>query len=273
MIVNLIAGIITGFIVSVPPMGPIAFAMISRGFKNEVGEGRGIALGAAFMDFVFCLVAFAGINLIISYLPQSAEDFYTAHISLIEMLLTFTGCAVVILYGVKIIRSKSELGKLETEDPAKLNPAYKRAGVMKARAEGIAKKVKIPQSLKPRIKTKPAEIKRSKLYGMFFMGVLLCLSSVTVPASWIALVGYLKGFNFLNASFFGGFLFSVGAFLGTYGWFYLLLKLITWNKKRINSKSIKKLNVIAGIVLLIIGVILFVKALISLTGIYIFFSP
>lgn len=259
MIVNLIAGILTGFIVSVPPMGPIAFAMISRGFRNQVSEGKGIALGAAFMDFVFCLVAFAGITLLVSYLPPAAEDFYTANIALIEMLLTFTGCVVVILYGIKIIRSKAELGKLETEDPAKLNPAYKRAGMMKQRAEGIAKK--IPQSLKL------PETKKSKLFGMFFMGVLLCLSSVTVPASWIALVGYLKGYNFLNSSFLGGFLFSVGAFLGTYGWFYLLLRLITGNRKRINSKSIKKLNVIAGIILLIIGIFLFVKALTSLTGI------
>ena len=38
MILNLLAGILTGFIVSIPPMGPIAFAVISRGFNNEINE-------------------------------------------------------------------------------------------------------------------------------------------------------------------------------------------------------------------------------------------
>jgi arginine exporter protein ArgO len=89
------------------------------------------------------------------------------------------------------------------------------------------------------------------------------MSSLTLPASWIALVGYLKGYNFLNSSFLGGLLFSIGAFTGTFAWFYTLLKLITGNKKRINQETVNKLNVIAGIILLILGVFLFVKAAVS----------
>lgn len=258
MIVNLIAGILTGFIVSVPPMGPIAFAMISRGFKGEVREGKAIALGTAFMDFVYCLIAFAGIAVIISFLPLSFENFYAANVHSIETVLTFAGCAVVILYGIKIIRSKTELKRLETEDPAGLNPAYKRAVMLKEKADRAARKLKV--SLKASI----PEVKKKNLFGMFFMGALLCLSSLTVPASWIALVGYLEGYNFLDSSFTGGLLFSAGAFAGTYIWFYILLKLIAGNKKRINSKTIKKLNIIAGAILLLIGVFLFIKAIISL---------
>jgi hypothetical protein len=95
------------------------------------------------------------------------------------------------------------------------------------------------------------------------MGVLLCLSSLTLPASWIALVGYLKGYNFLNASFLGGLLFSAGAFIGTFAWFYILLRLITGNKKRINQSTVNKLNVIAGIILLVLGIFLLIKAVVS----------
>lgn len=97
LIINLIAGILTGFIVSVPPMGPIAFAMISKGFKNEVREGKAIALGAAFMDFFYCLIAFGGITLIISFFPSFASDFYARNTYLIEIVLTFSGCAIVII--------------------------------------------------------------------------------------------------------------------------------------------------------------------------------
>src|SRR3970282_1454335 len=111
MIINLIAGILTGIIVSIPPIGPIAFAMISKGFKNEVREGKAIALGAAFMDFFYCLIAFGGINLIISFFPLVVSDFYAKNAYMIEIVLTFSGCIIVMIYGLKILRSKITYNK------------------------------------------------------------------------------------------------------------------------------------------------------------------
>lgn len=255
MIVNLLAGIITGFIVSIPPMGPVAFALISKGFKNEVKEGKAIALGASFMDFFYCLLAFGGISLIISFLPSAASDFYLNNTYIIEIALTFAGCAVVIIYGLKIMRSKITYSKLEAVKTAKYNSAVVKSGRLSEKALMVAKRLRVP------------EIKDSNLFGLFFMGILLCLSSLTLPASWLALIGYLKGYNFLDSSFAGGLLFSAGAFIGTFGWFYLLLKLITGNKKRINPETVNKLNVIAGIILLLLGAFLFVKAAVSLADI------
>jgi threonine/homoserine/homoserine lactone efflux protein len=251
VIVNLIAGILTGFIVSIPPMGPIAFAIISKGFNNEIKEGKAIAFGAAFMDFFYCLIAFGGISLIISFFPSVAADFYAKNADMIKIVLTFSGCVVVLIYGLKIMRSKTTYNKLEEEESAKFNSAFTRASKLSERAKNIAKHLKVP------------EIKKSNSFGLFFMGVLLCLSSLTLPASWIAIVGYLKGYNFLNSSFPGGLLFSIGAFTGTLAWFYTLLKLITGNKKRINQATVNKLNIIAGIILLMLGVFLFVKAAVS----------
>jgi threonine/homoserine/homoserine lactone efflux protein len=256
LLVNIIAGAITGFIVSVPPMGPIAFAIISKGFKNEIKEGKAIALGAAFMDFFYCLLAFGGINLFISFFPSAASDFYAKNAYVIEIALTFSGCAVVIIYGLKIMRSKITYDKLETKESAKFNSAYSKASKLTEKAEYVAKRLKAP------------EINKSNSIGLFFMGVLLCLSSLTLPASWIALVGYLKGFNFLNSSFPGGLSFSLGAFTGTLGWFFMLMKLITGNKKRITQATVNKLNVIAGVVLLILGVFLFIKAAVSVFSIF-----
>jgi len=248
MLINLIAGILTGFIVSIPPVGPIAFAMISKGFKNELREGKAIAFGAAFMDFLYCLIAFAGITLIISFFPLTASDFYAANAYVIEIVLTFSGCVIVIIYGLKVMRSKITYDKLEAEESVKYNSALARASKLSEKAKNMAKHLKV------------LEINKSNLFGLFFMGVLLCMSSLTLPASWIALVGYLKGYNFLNSSVLGGILFSIGAFAGTLAWFYTLLKLITGNKKRINQAIVNKLNIIAGIILLILGIILFVKA-------------
>lgn len=248
MIINLIAGMLTGFIVSIPPMGPIAFAMISKGFNNEVNEGKAIALGAAFMDFFYCLLAFGGIALLISFFPSSVSEFYDVNSKEIEIVLTFSGCAVVIFYGIKIMRSKITFDRLEKVKSAKYKSAYEKANIISSKAIIAAQLLRVP------------EIKSSNLPGLFFMGVVLCLSSLTLPATWIALVGYLKGYNFLDPSFAGGLLFSIGAFIGTFVWFYVLLKLITGNKKRINKATVNKLNTTAGTILLLLGVFLFIKA-------------
>ncbi|MGD0919420.1 MAG: hypothetical protein ABSB22_23510, partial [Thermodesulfobacteriota bacterium] len=61
----------------------------------------------------------------------------------------------------------------------------------------------------------------------------------------------------------GGLLFSAGAFTGTVAWYCTLLKLITGNKKRINPATVNKLNIIAGVILLMLSVFLFVRAAIS----------
>lgn len=251
MIINLMAGILTGFIVSIPPMGPIAFALISKGFKNKIKEGRSIAFGAAFMDFFYCLIAFSGITLIISIFPSRAAAFYAENAHLIEIVLTFAGCAVVIISGLKIMKLKITYNELEAEKSAKFDSALAKANKLREKTENAAKHLKIP------------EIKKSNLIGLFFMGVLLCISSVTLPASWIAIIGYLKGYNFLNSSFLGGLLFSIGASAGTLAWSYTLLKLITGHKKLINETTVNKLNIIAGGILLMLGVFLFVKAAVS----------
>jgi len=254
MIINILAGIATGFLVSIPPLGPIAFAMISKGFKNEIKQGRAIAFGAAFMDFFYCLIAFSGIGLIISFLPSGAAKFYAHNVRIIEIVLTFAGSAIVIIYGLKILRMKITYDKLEAGEAAKFDSAAVKAEKLREKTENAVKHLKIPIT------------KKSNLFGLVFLGVLLCLTSLTLPASWIAIIGYLKGYDFLNSSFLGGLVFSIGTFGGTFGWYYLLLTLITGNKKRINPTTVNKLNVLAGAILIMLGVFLFIKATVSLLG-------
>ncbi len=255
MVINLIAGILTGFIITIPPTGPIAFAIISKGFRNEVREGRAIALGSAVMDFFYCLVAFTGIALVISVFPSSVADFYAENDQLIKMALTFAGCAIVMISGLKIMKRKVTYDTLDAEKSAQLDSAFTKAEKLREQAENAARHLKIKKA------------KKSNLIGLFFMGMLLCLSSVTVLASWIAIIGFLKGYGFLNPSFLGGILFSLGASTGTWIWSYTLLKLITGNKKRINQATVNVLNIIAGAILLVLGVFLFVKAVVSVFSI------
>lgn len=241
MIITLIAGIITGFIVSIPPLGPIAFALISKGFRGEFKEGMAIGLGSAFMDMVYAMVAFGGISLFISLLPESIGNAINGNSNTLQIILIYAGCVLVIIYGIRIMKSKIDMQTFETNESTHISKAEARAGV-------LVHKTHVPV------------VSKSNLFGLFIMGIMLCLSSITLPASWFALVGYVKGFGIIESSFLGGLIFSGGAFMGTALWFWLLLKLITGNKHRINPATVSKLNTIAGIILITLGVFLFTKA-------------
>jgi arginine exporter protein ArgO len=255
MLVTIIAGIITGYVVSIPPLGPISFALISKGFKSETVDGLAIGFGAAIMDFVYCMIAFGGISLIISLLPDSIARLYSENISAAFVILTYTGCVIVIFYGIKIIRSKITFLEMEQKQSGKLLTFEEKASELQEKAVEFTKEHHVP--------VVPA-VSKSSISGMVLMGILLCMSSLTLPASWIALVGYLKGYRLIDASWSGGLLFSAGAFFGTFLWFYTLLKLITGNRHRINPDTINKLNVVAGVILLLLGIYLFVRATISI---------
>ncbi len=241
LLFTLIAGIITGFVVSVPPLGPIAFALISKGFSGDIKEGMAVAAGSAFMDMVYAMIAFGGITLFISLLPTSVEGLINNNSHFLQIILTYTGCAVVIIYGLKIMKNKVDISQIEKNKATVMHNVEERAGK-------LVHKAHIPES------------QSSNLFGSFITGIMLCLSSITLPASWFALVGYVKGFGVIESSVWGGLVYSAGAFTGTVLWFWLLLKLITGNKHRINPSTIGKLNFIAGIILITLGAFLFVKA-------------
>lgn len=248
MLVTFIVGIITGFIVSIPPLGPISFALISKGIKNEVKEGMSIALGSAFMDFIYAMIAFGGISLFISLLPDSAARFYSVNVDLIQIILIYSGCLIVVIYGIKILRSKITFEQLELKQGERLLEAQEKAEAVKERASEFVKQRRVPG------------ITKSNHGGLFIMGIMLCISSITLPASWIALVGYIKGYGIIDRSIWGGLSFSFGAFIGTALWFYSLLIMITGNRHRINPSTVNKLNVSAGGVLILLGIFLFFKA-------------
>lgn len=252
MLISAIAGFITGYIVSIPPLGPISFALISKGFKNEVKDGLSIASGAALMDFIYCMIAFGGVTLIISLLPDVIGKFYHENVRTIQIVLTYTGCALVVIYGLRIMRAKVSYTDMESKQAEKVQLVGEKAKAVEGRAVGFAAQHHVPV------------VKETNWGGLFLMGVLLCLSSITLPASWLAFVSYLKGYRIIENSILSGIAFSAGAFFGTLTWFYTLLKLITGNKNRIKPDTVNKLNVSAGVILILLGIFLFAKATLSI---------
>lgn len=254
MLITLIAGIVTGYIVSIPPLGPIAFALITKGFNGRLREGFMIGSGAAIMDFIYAMAAFGGISLLISLLPDNAENFYNENYFTIEIFLTFSACVIVVIYGLKIMKSKVSMHKMKVEQSPKVHEAQVKAKAVKEKASEFAKQHHVPVAV-----VKP----KANDGALILMGIMLTMSSITLPASWFAIVGYIKGYGIIDKSFWGGFFFSLGALAGTALWFYTLLKLITGNKHKINPNTINTLNIIAGYILIFLGIFLFIKAAIT----------
>ena len=59
-----------------PPLGPTYFAIIDRGLKKQLKNAVAIGIGAGFMDMIYILIAYGGVSLIVSLLPDTAHGFF-----------------------------------------------------------------------------------------------------------------------------------------------------------------------------------------------------
>ena len=252
MIIGFVVGFAIGFVFSMPPLGPTYFAIIDRALKKQFSNAVAIGAGAAFMDMIYILVAYGGVTAIISLLPDSLIEVFNENEETFKMILAVAGCIVVILYGFKIMRTK---GKLTTEKPSKFNEENFK------RKYGTMEKViiKTEVGLDKLLHTKALEEKHNVIFSSFLTGIVMCLSSVTLPASWFAAVGYLKSSGIIDSNFLTGILLAVGVLIGTTFWFYLMTKLIFKYSDKLKPALMNKLNFSIGLFLIALGVGFFVK--------------
>ena len=255
MITSLIIGIITGFILSMPPIGPTNFAIMAEGFKKQIKSGVAIGSGAGFMDFVYIMAAYGGVSAIKSFFPSSVDTFFDVNEKNIKIVLTLVGCFVVIFYGLKIMKIKAINDSYEE----KILSGEKLEEVVTEKAE--TKLIKTEKEIDKILHTKALEKNITGTMGHFLTGVLLCLSSVTLPASWFAIVSYFKSYGIIDSSFLSGLGLAVGVLLGTIMWFYTLVKFISKNSHKMNPKMLNKINIGVGIILLLVGTFLLIKAI------------
>jgi threonine/homoserine/homoserine lactone efflux protein len=253
LILSLLAGLVTGFIISVPPLGPTYFAILARGLKKDVRGAVAIGAGAGFMDMFYILIAYGGVTILTNFLPAFVDKFFIDNQKIFSVALTLLGCAVVIIYGIKIMKTKSVdiAGAMEGGSSEEIEERRKRAEERMHKTEHGLNKI---------LHSKKLEEERTGPVADFFAGVLLCLSSVTLPASWFAIVGYLKGYGVINDSFISGFLLAIGVLAGTTLWFYLLGRFVSTNSHKIKPSTLNKLNLFTGIFLIFLGVLLLYKA-------------
>lgn len=232
-----------------PPLGPTNFAIIAKGFKKEIKEGVAIGAGAGFADLIYILIAYGGVSLIRSFIPESVDLFVSENNLYFKTGITAVGCIIVFYYGFKIMRSKTfsvdkpvneELRGIEAIAAKKLHHTEKEI-------EKIIRKEPIKQN------------NDSGIYSSFLTGILLCVSSITLPASWFAFVGYLKSYHLIDSNFLSGLALAIGVMAGTTFWFYTIVKVISANSHKILSSTLNKLNIMVGIFLIVLSVFLLYK--------------
>ncbi len=249
MLIDLVIGVFLGFILSMPPLGPTNLAIISKGFRRQVKEGLAIGAGAGFADMFYILIAYGGLSLLRVFIPVAVENFFFENEIAFKIGITALGCVVVIFFGIRIYRSKvfeedkeicEEINEIEQETTSKI--------------------LSQEEELKKIIKKTPLPKTNSRgFYQYFASGILLCMSSITIPAFWIAAVGYLKSYNLIDTNLVSGIFLAIGVMLGTTLWFYTLIKIISNNVHRILPSTLNKLNKYVGIFLILLGGFLFYK--------------
>jgi threonine/homoserine/homoserine lactone efflux protein len=254
LIIGLLVGFIIGFVLSMPPLGPTTFSIIAKGFKNEEKEGIAIGVGAAFMDFIYIMAAYGGVSIIRALLPRSVDAFFQNNEETLKLILTLIGCFVVVFYGFKLMKMKIFNGNNSSTPLTE----SKIEAVVQEKAE--PKLLKAEKELDRILHTEKLEKGLKGLTGEFLTGIMLCLSSVTLPASWFAIVSYLKSYGVIDAKFLSGLSLAVGVLLGTAVWFYVIVKFVSKNSHRINPRMLNKINVSVGVILILLGVFLLIKA-------------
>lgn len=234
-----------------PPLGPTYFAVIDRGLKKQLRNGVAIGVGAGFMDMIYILIAYGGVAAIISLLPQSAEEFISSNENNLKMLLALGGAIVVILYGIKIMKTKTtKVDRAAVVKDEKFKHRYEQVESVIKRTEKSFDKI---------IHTKLPKKQQSDVKANFLIGVVMCLSSITLPASWFAIVGYLKSYGVIDSNIFTGIFLGIGVLIGTSVWFYIMTKFISRNSEKIKPATLNKLNIGTGIFLILLGIGILIK--------------
>jgi threonine/homoserine/homoserine lactone efflux protein len=252
LLLTLLVAFVLGYLISMPPLGPTNVAITVKGFKKEIKEGVAIGAGAGFVDFIYILMAYGGLSLFLSFLPDSFGDYYYANQDIFKVVMTYIGCAVVIIYGFKIKKMKIDVGEITARQKEKIEDVLHKS-------ESVVHKTE--QNLEKVFHHKVIKKDGSSVFGNFLTGVLLCFSSVTLPASWVAIVTYCKGYKLISSEFLSGVIFGIGVFLGTVFWFYTLVKIISKNTHRIKPETLSKINVFVGYFLIALGGFLLYKAI------------
>jgi threonine/homoserine/homoserine lactone efflux protein len=104
MIAAFFAGLVLGYVGSIPAAGPLALLIVASGVKRDAARALRLALGGAAAESIYALLAFWGLGETLPRYP------------LLIPITRAAGAALLVLLGLSLLRRKEE-------DPKAIEPA------------------------------------------------------------------------------------------------------------------------------------------------------
>jgi threonine/homoserine/homoserine lactone efflux protein len=219
MIIALLAGIIVGVVLAIPP-GPVAVTTVKLTLDNGRRKSLIAATGTALLDVFFCLIAVFAASLLLELVVS-----FTENNQILYLIFQISVVLLIFLFGFLQIRKKKRIIK-----PADI-PPHKRFKFL----EDLPKK------------------------GPFFLGVAVALTNIANPGFFPSLTYValnVEAFGFVDFSLLSKLVFAIGFGFGNYLWLYILTKVISHYKARMSELTLARIHEFAGYTLIGFGTIL-----------------
>lgn len=218
MLISIISGIVAGFVLAMPP-GPVGVTAIKLSLDKGQRHGLMASLGTSSMDFIFCLITVFATSAIIHIIDNFAADYPVG-----VLIFQIAAVSAIVAFGFYTLRTKK---KVLSEDLSE------------------KKLVSFIDYLKHR--------------GPFLLGFAVTLANAANP-TFLGSIAYvsmqLQKWGWIDGSFFGRFGYAAGFGLGTFVWFYVLVKVLIYYKPRMSGDFIGKIKKFAGLTLIGFGSLL-----------------
>lgn len=106
------------------------------------------------------------------------------------------------------------------------------------------------------IQEKNDEKERTNLFSYFLLGVLIYTSNPTLIATMSGLAAFIKSWEVFESVFINYLMLSFGVALGSFSWFYFLLKLVERYQEKIPAKFYHKFSQVSGLLIIIFSFIM-----------------
>lgn len=219
MILSLLAGLIIGFVMAMPP-GPVAVTAIKFGLEKGAKHGYQIGLGTGLIDFFYCIIAVFATSAFLAILGDFTDKY-----PLLTLFIQLSIVAGMMVYGYLTLKSK----KNPLEDGAEIQ----------------TNKFKFFDRLAHR--------------GTFFFGIAVALANIANPTFMPSLAYVslnVQKLGLIELTTLGNLSYALGFGIGNFLWIYFLIRLLTHYRSKFSDKFIVMIKKFAGFTLIGFGSIL-----------------
>ncbi|MCX7735547.1 MAG: LysE family transporter [Candidatus Kapabacteria bacterium] len=219
MILSLLAGLIIGFVMAMPP-GPVAVTALKLGLEKGAKHGYQVGLGTGLIDFFYCMIAVFATSAALALLGDFTDKY-----PLLTLIIQLSVVAGMMIYGFITLKSHK-------------NPIVDQTN-------NLPKKVKFFDKLAHR--------------GSFFFGLAVALANIANPTFMPSLAYVslnVQKLGLIELTTIGNISYALGFGVGNFLWIYFLIRILTHYRSKLSDKFIVIIKKFAGYTLIGFGSIL-----------------